>query len=422
MTIRKTIAGLVLCAALFGAAGAAPSAFALNTSGPKNSYTPTNCMDSTVNLSVCESSFGDSVDTIVENYVTALQDMATQLSAVMMQYTGAIGMFFDAKIQMDTQLDLQTLQARAHKDYHPSEELCRIGSSVRSLAALDEHAHYTRRVLAEVLNEKLGTTQHASAYLGGQEDIFSRRRQFKSTYCNPADENGALKLLCTYEDEDGTLKTGPEDLARVNNDVDFAKLVGLPLTLDIDFTNNTAQSDDPAQSAAEEDVMALGRNLYLHDVLDPITNATYLHQYPRARQFIAMINMAHYSYAHYVSLKARAPQGSKAADGGAYIKALVKGFGLSDDDVDAMLGAYPSYYAQMDVLARKMVQHPDFYTNLYDKPANVERIGVSMDAIKLMQLRDWYETSLRRELLSSALLRDMLRPHEADAERGLLQN
>ena len=51
-----------------------------------------------------------------------------------------------------------------------------------------------------------------------------------------------------------------------------------------------------------------------------------------------------------------------------------------------------------------MYQSPNFYTNLYEKPTNVRRISTSMEAIKLMQTRDQFELSLRKEMLLSMML------------------
>jgi hypothetical protein len=64
----------------------------------------------------------------------------------------------------------------------------------------------------------------------------------------------------------------------------------------------------------------------------------------------------------------------------------------------------PSYYAQMEVLTKKIYQNPDFYTNLYDKPANVERKEVAMQAIGLMQKFDLFKSYLRTEASLSVLL------------------
>ncbi len=80
----------------------------------------------------------------------------------------------------------------------------------------------------------------------------------------------------------------------------------------------------------------------------------------------------------------------------------------------------PSYYAQMEFLTRKIYENPQFYTNLYTSPANVERMGVALEAIKLMQNRDRFEAALRREMLISLLLELGVRDlEEATASRLL---
>jgi len=58
----------------------------------------------------------------------------------------------------------------------------------------------------------------------------------------------------------------------------------------------------------------------------------------------------------------------------------------------------------MELLTKKIYQNPDFYTNLYDKPANVSRKGVAMQAIGLMQKFDMLKSTLRKEASLSVLL------------------
>src|SRR5690606_26127174 len=91
------------------------------------------------------------------------------------------------------------------------------------------------------------------------------------------------------------------------------------------------------------------------------------------------------------------------------LKALMKEMGLPDDEVEKVLGENPSYYAQMEFLSKKIYQNPNFYTALYDKPANVERIRAAMTAVKLMNDRDIHAAMLRREMLLSMMLELRLR-------------
>ncbi len=69
-----------------------------------------------------------------------------------------------------------------------------------------------------------------------------------------------------------------------------------------------------------------------------------------------------------------------------------------------MLGDKPSYFAQMDVLTKKIYQDPYFYADLYDKPANVMRKNVAMRAINNIQKRDIYRSLLRSEAIMSVWL------------------
>ena len=94
----------------------------------------------------------------------------------------------------------------------------------------------------------------------------------------------------------------------------------------------------------------------------------------------------------------------------------MKEMGIQDEDeIKAYLGERPSYYAQMEVLTKKLYQNPVFYTELYDKPANVERKTVAMQAIELMQRRDMYRSVLRSEATLSVMLETALA--EQDQEK-----
>ena len=84
-----------------------------------------------------------------------------------------------------------------------------------------------------------------------------------------------------------------------------------------------------------------------------------------------------------------------------------------------MLGENPSYYAQLEILAKKIYQSPDFYANLYDKPANVERKSVALKAIELMLDRAIYESQIRQEMTMSVLLSSRLRNTFRDINQEL---
>ena len=97
----------------------------------------------------------------------------------------------------------------------------------------------------------------------------------------------------------------------------------------------------------------------------------------------------------------------------------MSGDGISDDEVKKYLGDKPSYFAQMEMLSKKIYQHPGFYTDLYDKPANVLRKEAAMQAIDLMQKRDIYRSLLRSEALFSVILETELMKQQRDIENEI---
>ena len=73
-------------------------------------------------------------------------------------------------------------------------------------------------------------------------------------------------------------------------------------------------------------------------------------------------------------------------------------------DAQRLVGENPSYFAQMEVLTKRIYQDPRFFAELYDKPANVERQRAAMRGINLAQQNDLLGVLHRREMLLSVLL------------------
>jgi hypothetical protein len=339
------------------------------------------------------------IKTFWEQYLLpALMLMAEQLTAAAMQQVQIIGTFFDAKHQLATQRLFNEMTAQAHKDYHPSEGLCTIGTGVRSLAASDRNTEVTSEILAarNVARQSLQGDAISSEH--DFSDRQSRFAQFVKTYCNPKDNANGLDLLC------GTDSTN----RRPNKDINFTETFDAPMTLDVDYTDGFATSKD------EEDIFALGANLYGHEVPPVVSKinltvddkgipSTGANLYQDIRALMAKRSVAHNSFAEIVAQKA---MGEKEVQ--PYLKALLKEMGIPDDDITLMLGERPSYYAQMEILTKKIYQNPNFYTDLYDKPANVKRKEVAMQAIDLMQKRDMFRSLLRSEANLSVMLETVL--------------
>ncbi len=338
-----------------------------------------------------------------DNILPSMMLMTEQLSGAAMQQVQIIGSFLDAKQQMKTQQSLQKLQARAHKDYHPSVGMCEFGTSVKSLAASERKAEFSATVMADRSQSRALGNVNSAAAQGPPADLRHRIAQYKTKFCDLSDNDNGLALLC-----DTGAAINPE---RMNKDIDFARTVAAPWTLDIDFTDDELTDN-------EEEVLALASNLYGHDVFvrpnpsalvgttQKLSEAQKF--YMDARSILAKRSVAENSFNAITGMKSRGTAGSRE-----YMVAVLEELGVSSGEAQTILGGLssgdgnpvdPSYHAQMEVLTKKIYQNPDFYTNLYDKPVNVERKKVALQAIGLMQKFDLFKSYLRHEASLSVLL------------------
>lgn len=325
------------------------------------------------------------------NILPALQMMTEQIVTTAMLQVAAIGTMVDAKEQLETQRLFQELTARAHKDYQPSTGMCTIGTAARSLADSERRAQYTAFVLSQRSQDRQMGNMNTSASSGSTLDLESRMEQFKRRHCDIKESNNGLDSLCGA--------SAPSE--SVGRDIDYNRLIETPLTMAVDFSDTETTRD-------EEDLIALNNNLYAHKVFermpetsaqDPDKRAKILDQ----RAVIAKRSVIENSFHTIAGMKARG-SASGAADTAKYIGVVLKNLGVKETDVPDMIGDRPSYYAQMDVLTKKIYQQPEFYTDLYDTPANVDRKGVALEAIGLMQDFDIWQSYLRTEAMLSVWL------------------
>lgn len=353
-------------------------------------------------LPIWGDSSGSSIAAVEARYGMAIRRMTLQLSAVMGMQVGIIGTLIDAKTQLEVQRKIQELQARAHKDYHPSEEICQFGSFVKSLANTEGKASLNKYALNRILMDQyLGVRNSHTAEGPSDAGGDARREHYRNVFCGKRDNNASLDLVCN-------IPSGLPPQERINKDIDYSRTLDNPLSLDIDFSNNVLTPD-------EENIITLAQNLYFPQIYE-VPDTKMLVQNNRfhyaTRSLASKLNVAHSSFLNVMGMKTASVPGVAAGfgedAGWAYMKTLLRGYGMSLSEIEEYLGHRPSYYAQMEVLTKVIYQNPRFYTNLIDKPANVDRINVTLQAIELMNQRDRYESLLRSEVLAGVLVEQAL--------------
>lgn len=381
----------------------------------------------TVNQHTSEK-FTEHRDWLVENFfkeqvLPALMLFTEQMSAVAMQQTLAIGAFLDAKHQMETQRLFQELQVQAHKDYQPSEDFCYFGTGVRSLAASESEAQTNAYLLSRrQMSRHLGQKSAVGA-ANSDDDKYARWQLFKGFFCDPQDSDWnstatqpGLEALCE-----------PTVLPYVTNaDIDYTRLVDSEKTIALNPVNvGLTLTSGGAASPEQRAIFSLNNNLYGNNILTrDVTKAALQQQsnqawYLALRSVAAKRSVAEASFNAIVGMKSEGTNGTTSGSSHDFLGAIMVELGVADGDVEDIIGLNPSYYAQLELLAKKMYQNPDFYSNLYDKPANVARKSVALKAIELMVDRAIYESQMRQEMVSSVLLSAKLREPFKEAQRGL---
>jgi hypothetical protein len=354
-----------------------------------------------------------------QHILAAMMHMAENLTGASMHQMMILGSFFDAKEEMERLRGFQEAKARAYKEYAPSVSFCEFGTLVRSLAEGQRTAEVNALVMSQRQEQRGRNITAMSTAEGKGGDVSARVKQFIERFCDIRENNTGLAAVCF---QDGVADPSSALFATRDKDVDYMRDVDSPSNLMIDFTytNNPLVSgtNDFGDNQVDNqlDAMTLSTNLFGNTPLNFISKTMFeaangtenRPNYLDIRGILAKRSVAENSFNAIVGMKARAggkenPDEIKKTAG--YMKVIYKELGVDQSaDLAALMTDQPSYYAQMEILTKKLYERPQFYTNLYDKPANIDRKEVAMRAIGLMQHMDMFKSQLRAEATLSVIL------------------
>jgi len=231
---------------------------------------------------------------------------------------------------------------------------------------------------------------------GSGSDQITRRKHFIDHFCNTTDSAGSYGLLCGK-------KSGAPN--QQNADINYTQTIDTQLTLDFD-------PSDGVTSPVEQNIYALLDNVFMNkpfpDVSRPKTMVhKFIKPYQEMRSWVAMMSVPLDSFAYIIGEKTKGPKGPNTIV--PYLNSLLQAMGLGNNEITEYIGDAPSYHAQMELLTSKIFQHPEFISNLYDKPANVKRIRTALTGIERMQQRDIEIAMERRAMLISMIAELQLR-------------
>jgi hypothetical protein len=291
-------------------------------------------------------------------------------------------------------------QAKDIRTYQGDQATCQMAAGARATAAAQAvGSEVTREVAAASMTRRLGRSEGGGGGGGGggsdardprDVDLSARRDDFNTNFCSPTAWGGAFKDSCP--------SAGP----LADRDIDWNKLQE-KWTLDLrpDYATQSRDSwtDD------EKIVEAMRQHLFGHQLPSSPSSESlkkynvqvgYLNQ----RALEAKRNVAETSFNSFIGERTAADEGAKE-----WLDATLEQLGITlDAATQAKIGEKPSYYAIMEVLTKKMLQDPNFYTGLIKPGPQVAQTQASLQAVNLMQQRDVYESLLRSELILSLIV------------------
>jgi hypothetical protein len=307
------------------------------------------------------------------------------------------GGFIDAQSNLTSLLSRAKQTADVTLNHTVSEGVCSAASVSQSLGKADTKRIAEQLAISKILMDrdlgKPGSVYFDNNQVNMTAGLQGRLTVFKDRFCDKADENSSLSSIC---------KTRTD--VKLNRDIDFTRGLDVPLTLKVNFAETPAILNDD-----ETDILALAENLFPSQLLSTIENNrdNFEENYTDFRSLLASRSIARNSFA---SIVAEAESVGKSTP---FAKNAVKAIMKTPADVDKLLGANPSYFAQMEVLTKKLYQSPDFIKNLMTNDTNVTRSRVAMKAVDLQQNQDLLNSLYRREMLLATYLEQMINDSRA---------
>ncbi len=321
----------------------------------------------------------------------------------------SFGAMLDGKLINDRILDMQVLSAKSAQRHMPSKAMCKFASLSKSMAQADQRAKMVHDVLGEFsLRRVLGQAETIGAT--ETKDIAGRLRATLENHCGPNEFGGEVTAICPIGP--GSPTTTPYTA----KDINFTNAIDVPDTINIGLDSAIIGINTEDETA---NVMAMKTMLYNHQAAPRIGKKDLQNNYSGQqsryldwRGTVAKRTVAENSFDAIIGMKAASGVAVKEE-----YKLQLESLGMSAAESEAIAKTAPSYWAQMEHLTKKLYQNTNFFVNLYDGPDNVLRQSASMDAISLMQMRDYYNSLIRSEMALSILL-----DTEVGKEIGALNN
>ena len=326
-----------------------------------------------------------------------LQKLLSKIVQNDVKQTTAQGTFADAQNNNRALSALQQAAAGAALNYTPSEALCRFGTLSQSLAADDINSRTAQTVIARGgLKRDIGTTGTASE-AGNAEDVKMRMEEYIMETCakNPED------LTMCGSNPQRRFPNVARD-TRTNADVNYTRTIEDSPTIEANYVTSGTSGE---MTPAEHSVRLMEYNLYGSKLISGRPTEKEMktpqgqNKFLMNRSVSAARSVAQNSYAAIAGMKSQGT--GKNVE---YLGALFSQLGVDPEKAGSALSKNPSYYAQMEVLTKKLYQDPTFYVNLMEGNTNVARQSAAMEGVELMQDRDIYNSMRRSEMLLALLV------------------